>query len=59
MIKRVRNPLMFANTSPDRWLRVAVAVTEQGPNDACLRYWRSRGTAPVLEPTPGLKRPAH
>jgi hypothetical protein len=58
MIKRVRNPLMFANTS-DRWLRVAVAVTEQGPNDACQRYWRSRGTAPVLESTPGLKRRAH
>jgi len=56
MIKRVRNQLMFANTLPDRWLRVAVAVAEQGPSDACARYWRGRGALCVSGSAPGSKK---
>jgi len=59
MTRRVRNQLMFANTMPDRWLRVAVAVAEQSPSDACARYWRERGALSSSEPAQALKKRAH
>lgn len=59
MTKRVRNQLMFANTMSDRWLRVAVAVAEQSPSDACARYWQGRATLPMLEPAQDSKKRAH
>ena len=59
MTKRVRNQLMFANTMSDRWLRVAVAVAEQNPSDACARYWQGRATLPMLEPAQGSKKRTH
>lgn len=59
MTKRARNQEMFTNTQSDRWLRVAVAVAEQTPSDACARYWQGRAALPQLEPVQGLKKRAH
>ena len=59
MIKRVRNQPVFGNTMSDRWLRVAVAVAEQSPSDACARYWLGRAAIPMSEPMQGSKKRAH
>ena len=59
MIKRARTQQMFANTQSDRWLRVAVAVAEPAPSDACARYWQSRAGLPMLESVKGSRKRAH
>lgn len=59
MTKRIRNQLMFANTTSDRWLRVAVAIAEQSPSDTCARYWQGRAILLVLEPAQGSKKQTH
>jgi hypothetical protein len=59
MIKRARTQQMFANTTSDRWLRVAVAVAEPAPSDACARYWQARAALPMLESVTGPRKRAH
>ena len=59
MIKRARTQEMFSNTQSDRWLRVAVAVAEPVPGDACARYWQARGAAQMLEAVKDPKKQAH
>ena len=59
MIKRARTQQMFANTQSDRWLRVAVAVAEPVPGDACARYWQARGARLMLESEKDPTKQAH
>lgn len=59
MIKRAGTQQMFANTTSDRWLRVAVAVAEPAPSDACARYWQARAALPMLESEKGSRKRAH
>jgi hypothetical protein len=59
MIKRIRNQEMFTNTQSDRWLRVAVAVAEPAPNDACAKYWQGRGAAPMSGTVKSVKKRTH
>ena len=59
MIKRIRNQEMFTNTPSDRWLRVAVAVAEPTPADACAKYWQARGAAQLSETVKSVTKRTH
>jgi hypothetical protein len=59
MIKRARTQQMFANNTSDRWLRVAVAVAEPAPSDACARYWQGRAALPMLESVKSSSKRSH
>jgi hypothetical protein len=59
MIKRIRNQEMFTNAPSDRWLRVAVAVTEPTPADTCAKYWQARGAARMPEAAKSVTKRTH